>query len=253
MKRFLPVLLFLGCLGLLPATSQAQITYVATVAGVTNPTTPATAFTIPSVVVSAGSNRALVVTAASRTSAGCGITGVTFNTSENFTVGKAFDPGGDFCVEAWTLANPTATTANVVITFAATQSEVGAAAITLNGVKQSSYLDATQGLNCTCASVDFSSSKLTTTTSGDAVIDITASGTTATPTMTAETNRTQRMAYSGTALKAFTSTLVTKAPAGDVLDQWTGIGGNGVSLAGISLKPAVTVTRHRSIPTAVGP
>lgn len=83
-----------------------------------------------------GSNRYLLV-AINSYGVSSNPSSVVFNTSESLTLlngGQFFDSGGRFSV--WRLINPTATTANVVVTFGGTVVEYSIAVAVYSGVNQ---------------------------------------------------------------------------------------------------------------------
>ncbi len=127
-------------------------------------------FTFSSFVVS-GTNPGLIVRVATRQASGSVVTGVTWNTTENFT---EVDNGEELNAYAtmWKLASPTATTADIVVT----QDEPGAAPKTVAAASLFTDTDQTDlvrassvaNANATSdtASVDITGS------SGDLIIDV---------------------------------------------------------------------------------
>jgi len=135
--------------------------------------------TISSHVVTSGTDRVLILfSAEGGDTTPQSITGVTWNTSENFTkLGRAAVSAGidnDYCAEIWYLVNPTATTANCVITLDGASGAREYYLLEANGVNQTTpfrdFTTAFQNTEDTTITATLSSAV------GDVVVDAAACG-----------------------------------------------------------------------------
>jgi len=127
-----------------------------------------TTITISGFTVAANSNRVLIVSA-DVYDAAQNITGITWNGTENFVFGVAVDAGSsDRRAEIWYLVNPTATTADVVTTWASTAIRRGAGVYSFYDVDQDDPLGVTATDNGTGST---SSGTITPTTSNSLIVD----------------------------------------------------------------------------------
>ena len=124
----------------------------------------ASSLTISSFTVGSNSNRILIV-AVGEYNAEPAVTGITWNGSEAFTEILTYSTG--LRAGLWYLINPTATTANVVITYAST-AKSGAGVYSFYNVDQSSPIGATNSASGTTASP---SPTITPTTTGSIIVD----------------------------------------------------------------------------------
>lgn len=146
----------------LPSLSQGQPTIHYNDYKNNTGVTDATTLTISNVNLT-GTNRGLAVCVIESTNGAVNVSSVTFNTSENlsFVVESA---QGDLETEFWYLPNPTATTADVVVTLSGTggNTTLMGTAIGLSNVKQA---QPTLSGAASCAPCTFETVDLTTTVS----------------------------------------------------------------------------------------
>jgi len=130
-----------------------------------------TSGTISSFVVPSGTNKCILVGVAIRGDQY--VTGITFNTSENFVKvdSDKYSTGtGSLTIELWKLVNPTSTTANIVVTYNANLTFTsGIGAVSLTDVDQTTTIGASYkpGLQVTTTP----SANITTTTANSLVMD----------------------------------------------------------------------------------
>lgn len=177
MKR----LVLLGCLALLALPVCAQPALLDAASAVALGTT--TTCTVSSYTVSSGTNTALVVFigASDATEADRAISSVTWNTSESLTAGVSTDGPATSNRRAaiYYLLNPTATTANIVVTFAGTVTSSACLAVSYQNVHQSSPIGDTDGV--AAGSGTSASRTLTTTAANSLVLDAISVGLAPTP------------------------------------------------------------------------
>lgn len=130
--------LLLACL-LWPSLSHAAVAHVATTAY--EQTTLASSKTLASYVVGAGSDRAIVCFVAFETNSRT-VSGITYNTSENFTFKSAHTYAGGitYRIEVWHLVNPSVTTANLVISIAGGTASFSGGCTNVTGADQTTPL-----------------------------------------------------------------------------------------------------------------
>lgn len=159
------------------------------------------------------------------------VASVVFAGTDNLTLDKK-EFGTTMGVEHWSIANPTVTTGNVVVTYANGGTYVWDAvcAMTFATVTK----PAEDADSFTSAGSSTSAISLTSSSDNAIFIDVVACNCGGL-TMTAETNRVQRMDY-GPAT-ATVSTVITMTPAGSDTMPWTGIAGAAVSEAGVVYPP----------------
>jgi hypothetical protein len=199
-----------------------------------------------SVVVSAGSNRLLVVVSQEAGSIGAsGVSGITFNGSEAFTQRKSFAStlGGTFCSQRiWTLTAPTQTTANVVVSYQTGSTDDRAQAFSVyyfTGVDQTTPLDAVS-TNGTGTGTTASCS-VTTVAANAWVID-NVIGNNAVTVGAGQTSRVNRLIY-GTTLYGASSTVDGKASPGAETMDWTLLSADW-SVVAISIAPATASSTY---------
>lgn len=174
--------------------------------------------------VGAGSNRISIVGVGLEDSATCPtVTGITFNTTENFTqIDTHLFASDANRIDLWYLLNPTVTTANIVITVSDTTDDLNGGAITIDGAKQQAPEADNKGTGAGDSSL-----VITTLTNGAWIIDIVAdasSGTTFTP----ASGQTERYNVNqGMTLDCGTEEI---AIAGEQTAEWTNTGGAWTSI-----------------------
>ena len=129
--------------------------------------------------VAANSNRILIVCGGVESSAQ-NISGVTWNGVETFTRSVFVDNGG-LRSEIWYLVNPTATTADVVTTWASNSNARGAGVYSYYNVDQVSPIGVTSTATGSGATT---TGTITPTTAGSAIVDLQLSGAVAAPAIT---------------------------------------------------------------------
>ena len=218
------ILKFILCLLLLvlPTSGWAAIAYVshteaAIVIGTASITVPVT--------VSAGTDRVMLVCSQTRhTSAAKAITGITFNGTEAFTGIRADTRTDSFSngyrTELWYLVAPTVTTANLVVTYSASNARGTVVSATqLTGASQTSPVDSSAGSNGTGATA---SAVITTVADNAAIIDCVHGKHAAGLTVGAgQTMRSDRIVGGGWDDGVGVSTVVGKTPAGAETMDWT--------------------------------
>lgn len=126
--------------------------------------------------VASNSNRVLVMVSSLESSAQQ-ISGVTWNGVETFTSSVTIDSSGKRS-EIWYLVNPTATTADVVTTWASNADERGAGVYSFYNVNQASPIGVT---NTATGTGTTTTGTITPTTAGSAIVDVQVSDTVASP------------------------------------------------------------------------
>lgn len=178
--------------------------------------------------------------------ASMGVSSITFNTTEVFTKLRA-DPGSSGGTEPdseiWYLVNPTATTANVVLTYVQTQFTVDVSCIDFLGVDQASPFEANAGKNQTGGT---SMSNTITTLSANAyIISVIASK--VNDAIAKDASQTTIFANNQSnvgagANLASHSTYELKATAGSDTQSFTSIGDDDAALSICVLKPQADTT-----------
>lgn len=213
----------------------ARTTYTPTIS---NGFSAGTTITISSAVVS-GSDKVLYVTVMLwQDVAGTGtVSGITWNTSENFTKrAEKTVTGGAMRAEIWELKNPTSTTANIVATISGNTDARKLGAILYTGADQTTPTEATQTSEGTSSPLTLN---ITTLTDGADVIDCVSNFSTAT--LTVGAGQTSFMNDSTGATGAGAS-YESKATAGSVTMSWTKTGTDDWAQVAVAVKPLVTAT-----------
>lgn len=233
-------ILLVLCLLVAPVSSWAAIAFVSQTDATGTQNVSSVTF---SQVVSAGSDRALVVCSQTRHSAtpGKSITGVTFNTTEAFTYVRADARAGansaGFTTELWYLVAPTVTTANVVVTYSAANADaIGVSSTLLTGVSQTSPIDShagSSGASTAPAAI------ITTVADNAAIVDCAIGRTNGGLTVGAgQTVRTDRLIGSSVVDGAGVSTVIPKTPAGAETMNWTQGTAEDWAISAVSLTPS---------------
>ena len=230
-------LLLTALLLLFPASSWAAIAYVSHTEAATTSNVASISY---SQVVGAGADRALVVCSSGRhgTNPAKQITGITFNGSEAFTLIRrdTRTVGVQFITELWVLANPTVTTANIVVTYSAANDQyVGVSSTLFTGVSQTSPVDSSAGANGISTAP---SAVITTVADNAAIIDCVRgrgnSGLTVGAGQTVRSDRLMPAVEDGVGV----STVVPKTPAGAETMNWTQTAAEEWAITVASLTPS---------------
>lgn len=235
-------LLLLAAL-LLPTSSWAAIAFVSQTDS--TDTLNVSQITMP-VTVPAGTDRDMAVCVQVRRSGTATtafpVTDMTFNGTQALTFvradDKAISGANPNRTELWNLVAPTVTTGNLVINWSgANQSAIGATAVLLTGVNQSTPIDSHAG-----SSGETSTPTATITTIADnaAILDCAMgradTGLTVGAGQTVRTNRILQPA--GVAEGAGVSSVIPKTPAGSEAMNWTQTGAFGWATSVMSLVPS---------------
>jgi hypothetical protein len=213
----------------------ARTTYTPTIS---NGFSAGTTITISSAVVS-GSDKVLYATVMLwQDVAGTGtVSGITWNTSENFTKrAEKTVTGGAMRAEIWELKNPTSTTANIVATISGNTDARKLGAILYTGADQTTPTEATQTSEGTSSPITLD---ITTLTDGADVIDCVSNFSTATLTVGASQTSFMNNSTGSTGAGA---SYESKATAGSVTMSWTKTGTDDWAQVAVSVKPLVTAT-----------
>lgn len=206
--------------------------------------------TISSFTVGNNANRILVVGVSIEDNANgpdMPVTGITWNTSENFTKIRhdAFgSPDDSNRSELWYLLNPTATTASVVVSFTGAVEGATASVVSLYNVAQQAPEANNGGTTSSATGIDVST---TTTTNGSWLVEaIHGSGSTTTlypaSGQTERTTETSSGSCRGSLATHFIPT------AGSTLSRWTS-NGNGYCLSVAAFAPATEGNSRRILGT----
>ena len=213
-------LLLIGVL-LLPTPSWAAITYVSQTEGAVVTLASSATF---SVTVPSGTDRAMVLCVDGRKEAASVpvISSAVFNGSENLTLVRAdtnsVSSTSHTQTQLWRLAAPTATTANLVVTFNSSMDVIAPTVTLLTGVSQASVVDSHAG---STGSSTTASAIITTVADNAAIVDCAHGRADLGLTVGAgQTSRTDRImpAYSD---GQGVSTVIPKTPAGTETMDWT--------------------------------